>query len=233
MNEQELTLKERAEQIRDASEAGENTAERVGGLMVDIVDEIESGGGGGGNALTPIAVRIEKGKAYILGADELRKSGAQLVIFRRCRKSNRVTYFDEEEGEDLKKIGPVRVGWNAYFSPELVKFADDGHMLFAQVTEDDDALTEDYTADPKGSLVLVKTDKKDVIYVPWGRGKAWLKNDEKSRPLRMHFALGFVREYHQNKAVTPADLCSTLAQFSVVVNYNDEEEDITARLSRA
>lgn len=35
------TLKQRAEEIRNETEEGANTAKRVGGVLVDIVDRIE------------------------------------------------------------------------------------------------------------------------------------------------------------------------------------------------
>lgn len=40
-------LRKKAEQVRDATMVGENTAERVGGILVEIVDALEQGGSSG------------------------------------------------------------------------------------------------------------------------------------------------------------------------------------------
>lgn len=190
--------------------------------------------------ITPIAVRIEKEKdvestAYVIGADRLIQEGAIPLIFRWCAKRN--AYILGEEEEAIRVHSAVRKGWNMYVGRDIVKIAEGGKLTFVQLGSEGIPSSQ-YLPTPMNSLVRVfETDSEAtrIAYVPWGRSQIeFCRYDTASqeklcRQIHLHFGLGFIRPaYSKIKAYTQADLCSTMAAFSVVVDGGFDEKGLYA-----
>lgn len=190
----------------------------------------------------PIAVGYYEGRLRVYGHEELLGQGYMPCIFRRkkCKRDyrSRPDVAEEEKYREWK----LKKGWICYGSPAAVRIAEDGIVEFStaplpKLKISPESLGYTYSAVPRGSLIRVVSEKDLAVYVRWG-GKVWMINSEAGRPpriLKFPFALGFVREKGYNEAITPADLVSTLAEFSINVQwrgYGYDEDGVKVAFSK-
>lgn len=192
----------------------------------------------------PIAVGYDEGRLRVYGHEELLEQGYRPCIFRRkkCKRDyrSRPDVAEEEEYREWK----LKKGWICYGSPAAVRIAEDGTVEFStaplpKLKISPESLGYTYSAVPRGSLIRVVTEENGNIYVRWG-GKVWMTEPDESgtikyRILKFPFALGFVREKGYNEAITPADLVSTLAEFSINVQwrgYGYDEDGVKVAFSK-
>ncbi len=187
----------------------------------------------------PIAVGYYEGRLRVYGYEELLEQGYRLCIFRRkkCKREHRSRPGVAPEEE--YRIWRLKKGWICYGSPDAVRIAGDGIVEFStaplpELKISPESLGHTYSAAPRNSLIRVVTEEDGTIYVQWG-GKVWMKDQSRYRILKFPFALGFVREKGYNEAITPADLVSTLAEFSINVQwrgYGCDEDGVKVAFSK-
>ena len=222
----------RAQQVTDLNAARRGVAdlEKVTAQLNDTLAQLLAKLGlADGNSISTmfntaqITCQVVDGKLHVYGAQNLAKAGYVPYLFRFTRKRNQFhdKYASAEE-RAKKKYCAKSKGWHVYGSCHAVKvsgtqvlFSTNSHgLLHMPCTE--------YTSDPM-SLFTTHRDKDGLECVGWARSSV-LTDDPKfkgkqKRMLRFRFAIGYAKKILPGKiAVTPANLVSSLAEFSLVYN---------------
>lgn len=184
-----------------------------------------------------IHVTVENGALRIYGYSALARAGYVPYLFRLTRKRNRYKdkFIDNSLIYDSKKYCSKRIGWNLFGSVYTVKVQNiagkKNVLCFSQ--SDHDKLSCDsssYSTAPESLIsVSTKTDEDGLTldYVAWGRSMIPMYNRNsyktqgrvKHRMIKLKFAIAYgPRMSPCRKRITPANMVSSLAEFSVVYN---------------
>lgn len=222
----------RAQQVIDlnATKKGVSTLEKTTAELTDTLARLlaKLGLGDGSSISTvfntaQISCQVVNGELHILGAQQLIKAGYVPYLFRWTRKRNQFKdkYATAEERAQ-KKYCPKTKGWHVFGSCHTVSI-NGTTVCFSTNSHRELHLEADgYSSDPV-CLFRTHTDANNDVRVGWGRSQVKML-DRKSktkahRMLRFRFAIGFAKKILPGKiAVTPANLVSSLAEFSLVYN---------------
>lgn len=221
----------RAQQVIDLNAAKKNVSalEKTTAELTDTLAQLLAKLGlGDGSSITSvfntaqISCQIVEGKLHILGAQPLVKAGYVPYLFRWTRKRNQFRDRYAPEEKKGRKYCPKTKGWHVYGSCYMVALQGQ-QVLFSTNSHGYLHLPANgYSASPQ-CLFRTHTDTNGDIRVGWGRSQVMLR-DHKSqkkvhRMLRFRFAIGFAKKILPGKiAVTPANLVSSLAEFSLIYN---------------
>ncbi len=186
-----------------------------------------------GSGIHQIYAYVEGGKLKVTGHAELLKAGYVPYIFRRTHKRNKFTNRRTHEIIEKKKYSLPRKGWNLFGHQHLVRIVD-GTVQFMNVVKhaEEDGYTMQFSEEAE-EFVTVHEDEDGFHSVAWGRSKislhkreyipeeeCWGDVDTKRR-VRLRFAIAFGLPYRQNNTrITPANMVTNLAEFSVVFTPN-------------
>lgn len=222
----------RAQQVIDlnATKKGVSTLEKTTAELTDTLAQLlaKLGLGDGSSISTvfntaQISCQVVNGTLHVLGAQPLVKAGYVPYLFRWTRKRNQFKdKYASAEDRANKKYCPKTKGWHVFGSCHMVKLQGT-EVLFSTNSHGFLHLPAGgYSSDPV-CLVRTHIDANNDVSVGWGRSQVKML-DRKSktkahRMLRFRFAIGFAKKILPGKiAVTPANLVSALAEFSLVYN---------------
>lgn len=169
---------------------------------------------------------VYDGRLHILGAQSYLTNGYVPYIFRRVNK--RHPFKDKDatpEERAAKKYGPQSKGWGLFGSMYAVKilgtsvlFSDSDHSLLCK---------KDHNYSGKPDVYVSRHVRKNgIVTFGWGRSSVPLTNDQvwdspKERMIRLRFGIGFAKPMYPGRAkITPTNLVSPLAEFTVVYDPN-------------
>lgn len=219
----------RAQQVTDLNAARKGVTDlksQCQTLENALLEMQKALGIGDGTAVTnvvntaQITCQVVDGELHILGAQKLIAAGYVPYLFRNIRKRNQYHHkpkYRTEANADRRYCSPSK-GWHVYGSRHVVKITGTT-VLFAT---DKSALHQEVTSflPSASALFRVHTRKDGKHSVGWGRSTVLLEERRKQtrhRMLRFRFAIGFAKKIdHGTIAITPANLVSSLAEFTVV-----------------
>lgn len=181
-----------------------------------------------------IECQIRKDGLYILGAQQLIKSGLKPILFRySIRTSRHGRKTDKTPRTPMAK----RRGWHRFFDSEKINVAPNGQILFRDDSKDADPLKPTYQPTPQQLFTYIKkeidpaTNLISAVKLPYGQ-KVY---DILQRTHYFKFAIAFYKPISKSEAFTFSDLRTNLAIFKVraIANqYNGGTLDTTIQLSR-
>lgn len=219
----------RAQQVTDLNTAKKNITnlEKALADANNIIDTIcvKLGltTGNGVIVNSQISCLIIDGELHILGAANLINNGYVPYLFRNVRK--RAPFKDKDASkEELKKkqYCPEYKGWGVFGSiytlkiiGTRVKISTNGHCH--QCVE-----AVDYSGEPE-AFVTRYVDENGDVHVGYGRSSIILTDKKcqkkKERMIRLRYAIGFAKPIYPGRSkITPANLASSLAEFSLIYN---------------
>ena len=229
----------RAQQVTDLNTARNN----INGKILPQLETHESAilamqkalGIGDGSSVTnivntsQISCEVVNHQLHIKGASKLTAAGYVPYLFRLTRKRNHYHHRERNESNMNKKYCPQSKGWHLYGSCHTVTMERDTLLFSTNSKPYIHKVASDYS--PKAStLVSVHTHKKGYKSIGWGRSTIILNNlenakkPEKMRMIRLRYAVGFAKRMTPGKIqITPANLVSSLAEFSLVFDPNTQE----------
>ena len=229
----------RAQQVTDLNTARNN----INGKILPAIDTLEKTlaqlqgilGIGDGKTITniintaQISCDVANGNLHIKGASKLMNAGYVPYLFRLTRKRNQFHEKERNDSNRHKKYCPISKGWHLYGSCYAVKIERDTLLFSRNARAQLHRPSEDYSPQPQ-ALVRVHTNSKGHKSIGWGRSTIVLnnlenaKNQKKMRMIRLRFAVGFAKKMTPGKsAITPANLVSSLAEFSLVFDPNTQQ----------
>ena len=229
----------RAQQVTDLNTARNN----INGKILPAIDTLEKAiatlqgilGIGDGKTITnvintaQISCDVANGNLHIKGASKLTSAGYVPYLFRLTRKRNQFHEKERNDSNRHKKYCPISKGWHLYGSCYAVKIERDTLLFSRNGRAELHRPSEDYSPQPQ-ALVRVHTNSKGHKSIGWGRSTIVLnnlenaKNQKKMRMIRLRFAVGFAKKMTPGKsAITPANLVSSLAEFSLVFDPNTQQ----------
>lgn len=229
----------RAQQVTDLNTARNN----INGKILPAIDTLEKAlaqlqgilGIGDGKTITnvintaQISCDVANGNLHIKGAAKLTSAGYVPYLFRLTRKRNQFHEKERNDSNRHKKYCPISKGWHLYGSCYAVKIERDTLLFSRNARAQLHRPSEDYSPQPQ-ALVRVHTNSKGHKSIGWGRSTIVLnnlenaKNQKKMRMIRLRFAVGFAKKMTPGKsAITPANLVSSLAEFSLVFDPNTQQ----------
>lgn len=222
----------RAQQVIDLNAAKKNVSalEKTTAELTDTLAQLlaKLGLGDGSSISTvfntaQISCQVVEGVLHVLGAQQLISAGYVPYIFRWTRKRNQFRdKYASAEVRAEKKYCPKTKGWHVYGSCHAVSVSGTTVYFSTNGHGDLHLPANGYSTDPS-CLIRSHTNSLGDLYVGWGRSQV-LMRDYKSkqrnhRMLRFRFAIGFAKKILPGKiAITPANLVSSLAEFSLVYN---------------
>lgn len=219
----------RAQQVTDLNAARKNVTELqkqmedANNLIDTICVKLGLSGGNGVIVNSQISCVVRDGELHVLGAANLIANGYVPYIFRLVRKRNQFEDKDVPK-EERKPYGPAYKGWGVMgsiytvrVSGTKVEISKNGrsHMCVAAY--------DGYSPDPY-YFVSHNTDEQGRPTVGYGRSSISLLDpkdakQKKERMIRLRFAIGFAKPIYPGRAkITPANLASSLAEFSLIYN---------------
>lgn len=222
----------RAQQVIDLNAAKKNVSalEKTAAELTDTLAQLLAKLGlGDGSAITSvfntaqIACQVVEGKLHVLGAHPLVKAGYVPYLFRWTRKRNQFKdRFASAEERARKKYCPKTKGWHVYGSCHAVSLSGTEILFSTNHRSSLHCEASGYTSDP-AALVSRHTGTDGIASVGWGRSIIRLRDyrskEKRDRMVRLRFAVGFAKKILPGKiAVTPANLVSSLAEFSLIYN---------------
>lgn len=219
----------RAQQVTDLNNArrGVTALEKsTAQLTASMADLFKRLGVGDGTSVpkifitAQIGVRVRGGSLELYGHKPLVAAGYVPYIFRWTRKRNQ--FKDKYATADNvgRRYCTESKGWHLYgsmyavrVSGELVQFTTNSHNNLH--------LPSQGWSTAPSAVVKVRTNKKGFKAFGWGRSVVVLRDykskNKNNRMIRLRFAIGFAPKIKPGKvAVTPANLVSSLAEFSIV-----------------
>lgn len=173
-----------------------------------------------------ITVQVSDGSLLLFGGSQLVADGYVPYLFRQTRKRNR--WYDRYAigaGAPMKKYCDKRKGWNLFGSVHTVKLNGTVLMFTTSLHSFMSKEASGYTSSPT-ALVRCFTNSRGEPCFAWGRSVVSLldpKNPKKHRMIRLRFAVGFAKKIFPGRTrITPANLVSSLAEFSVIYNPTDK-----------
>ena len=170
-----------------------------------------------------IAVEVVDGILFLRNAAYYKEKGYNAYVFRFTSKRNRC--FLENFPE--KTRGAVKKGWHVIGGrPENIRIDDTGHVAFrTSPIKEWHALKDapiSYSSEPR-YLVGAKYYDGNIEGIPYGRCNVDFDPDVNGYiPMRrFRYAIGFGKAYERDVvSLSPADLVSNLAEFSVIYAPN-------------
>ena len=170
-----------------------------------------------------IAVEVVDGILMLRNASYYKEKGYNAYVFRFTSKRNRC--FLENFPE--KTRGAVKKGWHVIGGrPENIRIDDTGHVAFrTSPIKEWHALKDapiSYSSEPR-YLVGAKYYDGNIEGIPYGRCNVDFDPDVNGYiPMRrFRYAIGFGKAYERDVvSLSPADLVSNLAEFSVIYAPN-------------
>lgn len=222
----------RAQQVTDlnATRTGLAAVQKQTTALENLLAEMQKILGiGDGTAVTSvvntaqISCEVVGGHLHIHGAQKLISAGYVPYLFRFTRKRNQYHHKASYRpaGSEGKKYSKESHGWHVYGSRHAVKVNGEEVSFSTNRHEDYHKEAADYTTSVS-ALVRVHIRKNGTRAVGWGRSMVVIddvKNTKKKkdRMLRFRYAIGFAKPIgHGSKRITPANLVSSLAEFSVI-----------------
>lgn len=171
-----------------------------------------------------IAVEVVNGILFLRNASYYKEKGYNAYVFRFTSKRNRLRLKNLPN----ERRGSLKKGWHVIGGrPENIKIDDTGHVEFrTSPIKEWHALKDapiSYSSEPR-YLVDPRFDEDGKIEsIPYGRCLVDIKRDihgyETMR--RFRYAIGFGKAYERDVvSLSPADLVSNLAEFSVIYAPN-------------
>ena len=229
----------RAQQVTDLNTARNN----INGKILPAIETHEKAiallqsilGLGDGTSVTnvintaQISCDVVNGNLNVKGASKLVSAGYVPYLFRLTRKRNQYHEKQRTDADRHKKYCPIKKGWHLYGSCYAVSLQGDTLCFSTNSKSQLHKESDGYSSSPS-ALVHVHTNAKGYKSVAWGRSTIVLnnlenaKNPKKMRLVRLRFAVGFAKLMTPGKAaITPANLVSSLAEFSLVFDPNTEQ----------
>lgn len=221
----------RAQQVTDLNAARKNVTE-LQKQMADATNLIDTlcvklglNGSNGVIVNSQISCQVVDGYLLVLGASNLIASGYVPYIFRLVRKRN--PFKDKDAKAEVlaeKKYGPAHKGWGvmgsiytARLNGSRLEISKNGrcHMCIKPVAG--------YTPEPS-YFVSHGHDDDGNPTVGYGRSSISLidhkdKKGQRERMIRLRYAVGFAKPIYPGRSkITPANLASSLAEFSLIYN---------------
>lgn len=173
-----------------------------------------------------ITVQVSDDSLLLFGGSQLVADGYVPYLFRQTRKRNR--WYDRVAigaGAPMKKYCDKRKGWNLFGSVHTVKLNGTVLTFTTSIHSFMSKEASGYTSSPT-ALVRCFTNSRGEPCFAWGRSVVSLldpKNPQKHRMIRLRFAVGFAKKIYPGRTrITPANLVSSLAEFSVIYNPTDK-----------
>lgn len=173
-----------------------------------------------------ITVQVSDGSLLLFGGSQLVADGYVPYLFRQTRKRNR--WYDRVAigaGAPMKKYCDNRKGWNLFGSVHTVRLSGNTLSFTTNPHSQMSKTAAGYTGAPT-ALVRCYTNSRGEPCFAWGRSVVSLldpKNPKKHRMIRLRFAVGFAKKIFPGRTrITPANLVSSLAEFSVIYNPTDK-----------
>lgn len=219
----------RAQQVTDLNAARKNVTElqkqmeEANNLIDTISTKLGLNGSNGIIVNSQISCIVRDGELHVIGAANLIASGYVPYLFRNVRKMNQFEDKDVPK-EERKPYGPATKGWGVLGSIYTTKIVGSqvqislnarNHMCIKAVNG--------YSGEPY-FFVSHRHNEKGEPTVGYGRSTICLldegdKNRKKHRMIRLRYAIGFAKPIYPGRAkITPANLASNLAEFSLVYN---------------
>lgn len=221
----------RAQQVTDLNNARKGVAsleKSTAQLTSSMADLLKKLGVGNGTSVpkifttAQIGVRIRGGRLELYGHTALLNAGYVPYLFRLTRKRNQ--YKDRNAtGENLnRKYCTESKGWHVFGSCNAVRMVGT-YVQFSTNSHDEFHLPANGWSTAPSALVKTRTNKAGLKTFPWGRSVVVLRDykskTKRNRMIRLRFAIGFAPKITPGKiAVTPANLVSSLAEFSIIYN---------------
>lgn len=169
-----------------------------------------------------ITLQVSDDALMLFGGSQLVADGYVPYIFRQTRKRNR--WYDRVAigaGAPLKKYCDKRKGWNLFGSVHTVRLSGNTLSFTTNPHGQMSKAAAGYSSSPT-ALVRCFTNSHGEPCFAWGRSVVSLldpKNPKKHRMIRLRFAIGFAKKIMPGRSrITPANLVSSLAEFSVIYN---------------
>lgn len=223
----------RAQQVIDLNTAKKGVSDlqtQVANINT-LISQLQAALGGSsagavGNAKANISVVIENGTVRVRGFNPLIEAGCVPYIFRHTKKRNQYHHRKEYDEDPNKKYCSKRKGWNLWGSRNSVKVVNGiVHFSINPKTE----LTKEAVgwATTPTTVVKVYKNRLGLDCIGWGRSIISLhdaKDGNKHRMIRLRFAIAFGPILgHGRVRVSPENMVSNLAEFSVVYNPSKQK----------
>lgn len=169
-----------------------------------------------------IGVRVRAGRLELYGHKSLVSAGYVPYIFRWTRKRNPFKDKYASDANKGRRYCTETKGWHLYgsiyavrVSDNIVQFSLNSHNMLS-------IPAEGWSTAPS-AIVKTRTNNKGIKTFGWGRSVVVLRDykskNKNNRMIRLRFAIGFAPKIKPGKvAITPANLVSSLAEFSIVYN---------------
>lgn len=226
----------RAQQVTDLNAARKNVTElqkqmvEANNLIETISVKLGLSGGNGVIVNSQITCVVIDGYLHVLGAANLIANGYVPYLFRLVRKRNPFEDKDASpEEKETKKYGPATKGWGVLGSIYTTKMngtrleiSKNGrnHMCIKA--------TNGYSPEPY-YFVSHGTDVNGKPTVGYGRSSVSMLDrkdpkEKRRRMIRLRYAIGFAKPIYPGRAkITPANLASSLAEFSLIYDMSLEQ----------
>ena len=221
----------RAQQVTDLNAARkgvtalEKSTAQLTTAMADLFKRLGIGDGSSVPKIfttAQIGVRVRGGRLELYGHKALVSAGYVPYIFRWTRKRNQ--FKDKYATDDNigRKYCTETKGWHLYGSIHAVRVS--GNLVQFSINSHHDLHKPavGWSTAPS-AVVKVRTNRKGFKAFGWGRSVVVLRDykskNKNNRMIRLRFAIGFAPKISPGKiAVTPANLVSSLAEFSIIYN---------------
>ena len=215
----------RAQQVTDLNTARKNVTElqkqmeEANNLIDTISIKLGLSGGNGLIINSQISCVVIDGYLHVVGAANLIANGYVPYLFRNVRKRNQ---FEDKDipSEDWKDYGPATKGWGVFGSIYTTKIV--GTKVLISTNSHEHMSTEaiDYSPEPDYFVSRRKHKDGNIYTVGYGRSSvSLLDRFGKRRLIRLRFGIGFAKPIYPGRAkITPANLASNLAEFSLIYN---------------
>ena len=219
----------RAQQVTDLNTARKNVTElqkqmeEANNLIDTISSKLGLSGGNGVIVNSQITCVVIDGYLHVLGASNLIANGYVPYLFRLVRKRNPFEDKDVPE-EDRKPYGPATKGWGVLGSIYTVKL-NGGRVEISKNGRNHMCIkaTNGYSPEPY-YFVSHGHNQYGEPTVGYGRSSICLIDEgdpkrKRERMIRLRYAIGFAKPIYPGRAkITPANLASSLAEFSLIYN---------------
>ncbi|MBD5176754.1 MAG: hypothetical protein HDT05_04980 [Bacteroidales bacterium] len=164
-------------------------------------------------------MRVIDGYLHVVGVANLIANGYVPYLFRNVRKRNQ---FEDKDipTEDWKNYRPATKGWGVFGSTYTTKIVGTKVLISTNSHEHMNTEAVDYSPEPDYFVSRRKHKDGNIYTVGYGRSSvSLLDRFGKRRLIRLRFGIGFAKPiYHGLAKITPANLASNLAEFSLIFN---------------
>jgi len=229
----------RAQQVTDLNAARKGVTElqsKAAEIEAALLQLQKSLGVGDGSSLTnvintaQISCEVVNGRLKIHGAQKLTDAGYVPYLFRLTRKRNPYHHRPNYriEGDEDRRYCQPKKGWHVYGSRHAVSLSGESLAFSLNSRYALHRPCEEGYSENAEALVHIHVRKDGLRSIAWGRSNIKLNDirvtgKKKDRMLRLPFAIGFAKPMNHGKMpITPANLVSSLAMFSVIYDPTTE-----------